>query len=238
MQVLVKEKAKVAISWSGGKDSAMVLNRLMNSEEYEVAGLMTTFLGDEREVNLHFIPQAIIQQQAKALGLPLFTVFLPAQPINEVYEKAHQNKVQQMHREEGINRIAFGDLYLQPIKEFRDRMLKPTGVAPIYPLWGSDTHTLLQEMEREPIKAIICAIDALKLPSRVLGQPLSEALLAPYAPNVDWCGENGEYHTLVYDGAGFRQAVSYSFSQEAASIDYRPDIEMAMEYLQFESPAR
>lgn len=223
-------KARVAISWSGGKDSALCLHRLRQSEEYEAVALFTTFIGDQRRVGLHFIPEPLIEAQAQALGLPLYSIYLPDNPLNEVYVKAQQNKIQEMHKTLGIAQVAFGDLFLQPIKEFRDRFMRPTAAEPLYPLWGEDTHDLLREYEQAGYRARICAVDSLKLPERVLGKDLSESLLREFSSQTDWCGENGEYHTLVYDGPTFSHPVDFHIGEEVQRIDYRPEIEMAMAY--------
>lgn len=213
----------------------MVLHRLLAHRDYEVAGLVTTFLGDDQMVNLHFIPERLIRQQAEALGLPLFTLFLPEKPINAIYEQAHQNKFQELLKEEDIRHIAFGDLFLEPIKAFRDQMMAPTGLTPLYPLWGTSTLDLLREVDSLGIRALVCAVDRLKLPTELLGQQLSYDLIAPFAPGVDWCGENGEFHTLVYDGPIFKQAVSFAVEATYGQVDYRPEIDMAMEYLQWKT---
>ena len=218
---------KVVLSWSGGKDSMMALKRLKANPENEVTGLMTAFSGEAEVVNLHHIPKGLIQKQADALGLNLYPIHLSEKPKNEEYEAKHQGLFQQL-KAENIYDIAFGDIHLEPIREYRDRLLKASDMEGHYPLWQTDPSDLAKEFLSSGYEALITSLDTLQLPDSWLNQNLSFDFLEHFQEsNIDPCGENGEYHTFVWNGPDFKQPVNYEVLG-TSEMDFRPEIDMKL----------
>jgi len=218
---------KVVLSWSGGKDSMMALKRLWKDPETEVCGLMTAFSGEDEVVNLHYVPYHLIRKQAEALNLELFPVYLPEKASNEVYEREHKALFKQL-KLLGISTIAFGDIHLEPIREYRDRLLADSGMEGHYPLWQASPTLLVREFFQSGFEAIVTAIDQLQVPVRFLGKPLSDELMQVLEQlDSDPCGENGEYHTFVCNGPGFQNSLSIE-AGEQFEMDFRPEISMRL----------
>jgi uncharacterized protein (TIGR00290 family) len=194
------------VSWSSGKDSAWSLHLLQRNPEYEVAGLLTTVNSAFDRVAMHSTRREILEAQAAAAGLPLQVVPLPWPCPNEHYEDAMRNACDTAVAN-GIRAIAFGDLYLEDVRRYREDHLRNTPLTPVFPIWGRDTRALLQEMIAAGVKTRIVCIDPKKLPREFAGRDLDEDLLRNLPDNIDPCGENGEFHTCVYDGPFFRHPI-------------------------------
>jgi uncharacterized protein (TIGR00290 family) len=194
------------VSWSSGKDSAWCLHLLQRNPEYEVAGLLTTLNAAFDRVAMHSTRREILEAQAAAAGLPLQVVPLPWPCSNEHYEDAMRNACDTAVAN-GIRAIAFGDLYLEDIRRYREEHLRNIHLTPVFPVWGRDTRDLLQEMIAAGVKTRIVCVDPKKLPREFAGRDLDEDLLRDFPANVDPCGENGEFHTCVYDGPMFRNPI-------------------------------
>jgi uncharacterized protein (TIGR00290 family) len=199
-------KAKVLVSWSSGKDSAWTLHVLRQQNEVEVVGLLTTMNEQFQRVAMHSTRRALVQVQAKATGLPLWEVPLPWPCSNEEYEKAMVRACAQAV-EQGITGFAFGDLFLEGVRKYRENRLKGTGLQPIFPVWGLNTKDLIEEMLDAGLRARIVCVDPKKLPAELAGQDLSRELLASFPQDADPCGENGEFHTFVHAGPMFASAI-------------------------------
>jgi uncharacterized protein (TIGR00290 family) len=193
---------KVLLAWSGGKDSALALWRLQRDPQVELAGLLTTFTERYGRVQMHGVRRILVEAQAEALGLPLHCVWLPPEADNATYRKA-MGEALQIQRREGVDSVAFGDLNLADIRAFREQQLAPTGLTPLFPLWGEDTHALAREVLDAGLHATLVCVDPTRLSARLLGRAYDEALLAELPVEVDPCGENGEFHTFVHDGPNF-----------------------------------
>ena len=194
------------VSWSSGKDSAWSLHLLQRNPEYEVAGLLTTLNSAFDRVAMHSTRREILEAQAAAAGLPLHIVPLPWPCSNEHYEEAMRNACDSAVAS-GIRAIAFGDLYLEDVRRYREDHLRNTSLTPVFPVWGRDTRDLLHEMIAAGVKTRIVCIDPKKLPREFAGRDLDDDLLRELPPNIDPCGENGEFHTCVYDGPMFRYPI-------------------------------
>lgn len=204
------------LSWSGGKDSAMALQALIEDPGYEVAGLLTTVAEGDRKVSHHGVPEELIRDQVRALGLPLDVVYLPTEGDrmlpNEEYEAILAGALRAwLGRDVGT--VAHGDLFLEDIREYRERVLGRLGMRPVFPIWGRDTTDLVQDFLRRGFRAVVSSVDAtvsgLDDPD-LAGRCLDEGFLAEMAeraPGVDPAGENGEYHSFVWDGPPFRRPV-------------------------------
>ena len=199
-------KSKVLLSWSSGKDSAWTLHILRQKNEVEVVGLLTTMNEQFQRVAMHSTRRDLVRAQAQAAGLPLWEIPLPWPCSNEEYEMAMGRACAQAV-EQGITGMAFGDLFLEDVRKYREDRLKDTGLEPLFPIWGIDTRKLIHEMLDTGLRARIVCVDPKKLPERFAGQDMSRELLAQFAPQIDPCGENGEFHTFVYAGPMFSTGI-------------------------------
>ncbi len=195
------------VSWSSGKDSAWMLHCLRRSGEYQIAGLLTTLNSAFDRVAMHGVSRALLDAQAEAAGLPLWPVPLPWPCSNQHYEAAMAAACARAVAE-GIEAVAFGDLFLEDIRAYREARLLGTGLRPVFPLWKQPTGPLLREMLDAGVKACIVSLDPAQMPSHFIGRDLDLDLLAELPPHVDPCGENGEFHTFVYDGPFFRHPIA------------------------------
>jgi len=203
---------KLLLSWSSGKDSAWALHRLRQQGDYEIAGLLTTVNAAFDRVAMHSTRRALVEAQAAAAGLPLTIVPLPWPCSNERYESAMSAACAQAVSN-GIEAIAFGDLFLEDIRQYRIDKLRGTGLEPVFPVWGPPhaTRALAEEMIAGGLRARIVCVDPKKFPgcdpAAFAGRDFDAALLRDLPPTVDPCGENGEFHTAVYAGPMFREAI-------------------------------
>jgi len=193
---------KVLLAWSGGKDSALALQRLQRDPQVVVLGLLTTFVERYGRVQMHGMRRVMLEAQAEALGLPLYPVWLPPQANNAVYERAVRQALAPLQRS-GLDAVAFGDLFLQDIRTFREQLIAPTGLNSLFPLWGEDTHALSREIIREGFHATVVCVNPARVPATLLGRVYDEGLMRELPDGVDPCGENGEFHTFVQDGPNF-----------------------------------
>lgn len=199
-------KPKVLLSWSSGKDSAWALHVLRQKSEVEVVGLLTTINEQFQRVAMHSTRRELVWAQAGAIGLPLWEIPLPWPCSNEQYElKMSWACAQAVKR--GITGMAFGDLFLEDVRKYREDRLKGTGLQPMFPVWGCDTKTLIEEMLDADLRARIVCMDPKKLPEHFVGQDISRELLARFPSGVDPCGENGEFHTFVHAGPMFSNPI-------------------------------
>jgi uncharacterized protein (TIGR00290 family) len=190
---------RALVSWSGGKDAAWALHRAR--AEYEIAALVTTVADPGRFVPVHQIPERWIAAQAAALDLPLITVSLP-QPCSNAEYAARLRPVWDRAAQEGIEAIVFGDLFLADIRNWREELLSGTAITPVFPLWQQPTRELAQEMLRGGLRATVCA------PATLAGRSFDSTFLEELPPDVDPCGENGEFHTFVTRMPGFNREIS------------------------------
>jgi uncharacterized protein (TIGR00290 family) len=200
---------KALIAWSGGKDAAWALH-LARQDGLEVAGLLTTTAEDR--VAMHEVRGALIEAQAAAAGLPLWTVPLPWPCPNAQYESAMRDALQRA-RKDGIDAAVFGDLFLRDIRAYRESLLAGTGVRPVFPLWGKDTAALAAEMIAGGLRASLICVDLARLPGRFAGREFDPALLADLPAGCDPCGENGEFHTFAWAGPMFAAPVPVTRGQ-------------------------
>ena len=193
---------KTLISWSTGKDSAWALHRLRQDPSVELVGLLTTINATFDRVAMHGVRRQLLEQQAAATGLPLFLLPIPHPCPNEAYARIMGEFVAQQVAA-GVTAMAFGDLFLADIRRYRETTLADTGLAPIFPLWGSDTAALAREMIAAGLAGAIACLDPRQLPPSFAGRSFDAQLLAELPPGVDPCGENGEFHTFACAGPMF-----------------------------------
>lgn len=205
-------KTKVSISWSGGKDSAFALYKIMASGKYEVVSLHTVIGKDTGRVGLHGVREELIEQQAKAIGLPLEKIYLESADDHSAYE--HTMNAFYKKTATHIDAIVFGDIYLEDLKSYREKLLEPSGIKGIYPLWQIDTHVLIQDFLNIGFKTAICSCNEALHQLELLGLTLGERIVQQFPPTTDPCGERGEFHTFVFDGPVFKHPVEFGTGEK------------------------
>lgn len=194
----------ILVSWSGGKDSALALQRLHEDPRWHVAGLVTTVTAQYDRISIHGVRRDILHAQAQRLGLPLVEASIPAQASNAVYEAAFGKALAQAKaRIPHLNTVAFGDLFLADIRSYRERMLGRLGWNCDFPLWGEDTRELAGRFVDGGHRAIVCCVDTQQLDAAFCARDFDAPLLTELPPECDPCGENGEFHTCVQAGPLF-----------------------------------
>lgn len=203
---------RVLLSWSSGKDSAWTLHLLRLQHGIEIIGLLTTLNTEHDRVAMHGTHRAILQAQAAAANLPLWLVPLPWPCPNAIYEQ-RMSEVIQRAKSERIDAIAFGDLFLADIRAYRENMLKNTGIEPLFPLWNIPTATLARQMVNAGLRAKVVCVDPRQLPGAFCGHDFDASFLDNLPPQVDPCGERGEFHTCAYAGPCFSKPIPVEFGE-------------------------
>ncbi|MFB9886728.1 ATP-binding domain-containing protein [Balneatrix alpica] len=194
------------MSWSSGKDSAWALYQLQQQPEYQVKGLFCTLNAEFQRVAMHGVRKELVEAQAAAAGLPLYWIDIPYPCSNADYA-ARMSAFIDLARELGITHMAFGDLFLQDVRAYRESQLAPTGMTPVFPLWGQATPALARTMQAGGLKARLTCVDPRQLSAEMVGRDFDAAFLADLPQQVDPCGENGEFHSFAYAGPMFNQPI-------------------------------
>jgi len=205
----------VLMSWSGGKDSALALYELLRSPDWEVVGLLTSVADEYRRVSHHGVREELLDAQADTIGLPLdkLRLALGDGPCkNEVYEKLIGDKLAE-YVCRGVTHVAHGDLFLADLRAYRERNLAKLGMTGVFPIWGRDTRQLVGDFEDLGFRAVLCCVEGSKLDASFVGRSLDRRLVADLPPEVDPAGENGEYHSFVYDGPIFQRPLKIETGQ-------------------------
>ncbi len=211
---------KALFSWSSGKDSALALYEIQRSRRYQVASLLTTVTEDYDRVSMHGVTRVLVEQQAESLGLPLHKVFIPRECSDEEYQTIMGATLRKF-KEEGISNAIFGDIFLEWVKEYREKNLSQLGITPIFPIWGRDTAELAQSFIDLGFKAVITCVDTRVLSQKFLGRVIDADFLAQLPPKVDPSGENGEFHSFVFDGPIFKNSIDYKLGEQVSKNSYR-----------------
>jgi uncharacterized protein (TIGR00290 family) len=196
----------VLFSWSGGKDSAMALHALKRDQGYEVVSLLTTVTEGYERISMHGVRSELLHRQAESIGLPLEEVRIPPQCPNSVYE-ARMGETIRRYKERGVLHVAFGDIFLEDLRSYREQKLLQAAMTALFPIWKVDTRELASRFIRDGFRAITACIDPRKLDRSFAGRELNASFFEDLPPGVDACGENGEFHTFVFDGPIFRSAI-------------------------------
>ncbi|HTW31361.1 MAG TPA: hypothetical protein VMD76_06760 [Candidatus Sulfotelmatobacter sp.] len=203
---------RILLSWSSGKDSAWSLHVLRQRAEYEVVGLLTTFNEEAGRVAMHAVRRELVERQAAAAGLPLWGVPLPWPCSNERYEALMADTCAKAIAE-GVEGVAFGDLFLEDVRAYREKQMSRAGLEPIFPVWGMPTRELAREMIAAGVRAKLTCIDTQKLNRSFAGRDFDGQLLADFPAEVDPCGERGEFHSFVYAGPMLKSAIPVSVGE-------------------------
>ncbi len=170
-------------------------------------GLLTTITADYDRISMHGVRRSLLKRQASSTGLPLFEVPIPKNSTNEIYEREITSVLSRLKRDESVSAVIFGDLFLQDIREYREKLFSKVGMECLFPIWGKDTKALANSFIDEGFKAIICTIDPKKIAAEFCGREFDRAFLSEIPAGVDPCGENGEFHTFVYEGPIFKNPI-------------------------------
>lgn len=204
---------KTYFNWSSGKDSALALYKMQQSKTYKVDRLVTSVNTTFNRVSMHGLRLPLLEAQAKAIGLPLQTIMLNADVSMSSYNEVMKTTMQGLIAE-GYTHAVFGDIFLEDLKKYREDKLQEVGVKGIFPLWKQDTKVLLKELLQLGFKAITVCVNAKLLDESFVGREVDESFFNDLPKNVDPCGENGEFHTFVYDGPIFKQPVSFTIGEK------------------------
>jgi uncharacterized protein (TIGR00290 family) len=199
---------KVLLSWSGGKDAALALHELQASEGYEVTALLTTVTKEYDRITMHGVRRVLLERQARALGLPLHTVFISAATTQAEY-RAKMREALLPYVDAGVSCVAFGDVFLEDVRKYREENLTEIDLQALFPLWKRSTTELAHSFVAAGFQAVVTCVDAEHLDGSFVGRRFDEQFLSDLPPAVDPCGENGEFHSFVYDGPIFSSTVAF-----------------------------
>ncbi|HEY6467070.1 MAG TPA: hypothetical protein VIY69_13815 [Candidatus Acidoferrales bacterium] len=205
-------RPKAWLAWSSGKDSAWALHVVREAGQFEITALLTTVNSTYERVAMHAVRESLLEMQAEATDLPLVKVPIPSPCPNDVYERAMSNAMARA-RNEDVYHVIFGDLFLEDIRAYREKHLTACGMMPVFPVWRRDTRALADEMLAGGLSAYITCIDPRKLSPLFAGRPFDAQLVASLPPDVDPCGENGEFHTFACAGPMFRHPIAVNPGQ-------------------------
>jgi uncharacterized protein (TIGR00290 family) len=197
---------EVILSWSGGKDSAMAFMELARDPRYRIASLLTTVTSGYERISMHGVRISLLEEQANSLGVPLLKVTIPEGSSNEQYESAMRSVLTRV-QVNGVKTVAFGDLFLEDIRRYREERLSQVGMKAVFPIWKRDTCEVANSFLKVGFKAILVCVDSKFLDRSFVGRAFDESLLADLPPGVDPCGENGEFHTFVHAGPIFNRPI-------------------------------
>jgi len=201
----------IILAWSGGKDSTLTLQALQNSPEFEPVALLTTVTSDYDRISIHGVRTSLLRTQAKSLGLPLIEAIIPAKSDNESYERAMATALDEIRVGfPRVKHLAFGDLFLEDVRAYREKQLSNTGFTPLFPLWGLNTRALAERFIADGFKAVAVCVDTQQIDGSFAGRNFDRQFVSDLIASADPCGENGEFHTFVTDGPIFSEPVAYS----------------------------
>jgi len=203
----MSNRIPIIMSWSGGKDSSFALHHLLNSKKYEVKYLLTNIFKPNKRVSMHGVPEHLVVAQAKAIGIPLKIMY-----IEEKTHAEYETKMKALllkFKKQGINTVAFGDIFLEDLKEYRENKMNEVGMTALFPLWNKSTNKLATDFIKKGFKTHVCSIDNSKIPKHLIAVDYTTDFLKQLPKQVDVCGENGEFHTFCYDGPIFSYPVKF-----------------------------
>ncbi len=199
---------KAVFSWSGGKDSALALHELLGAGEYDVSELITVVTEGYDRISFHGVRQALLEDQAASIGLPLEKVAIPERATMQEYESRMREALER-HRKAGVTAVAYGDIHLEDVRDYRERLLRGMGMRAVFPVWRRDTREFAHTLIEQGFEAVVTCVDSEALEREFVGRNYDEQFLSKLPPGVDPCGENGEFHTFAHDGPLFEEGVRF-----------------------------
>jgi len=206
----MNQKKKAVFNWSGGKDSALALQKILQDNEFDVVALLTTINEETLTSSIHSIPIELLTKQADSIGIPLYTVLFAKDLTN--YDDKMQETVDYF-KKQGVTHFIFGDIFLADVKTYRETKLNPLGIEVVEPLWDKSSTEIISDFIKSGIKSKIIVTQADKLGKTFIGKDIDENTINVFPDDIDICGENGEYHTFSYSGALFKKQIDFSISQ-------------------------
>jgi uncharacterized protein (TIGR00290 family) len=201
-----KSTEPILFCWSGGKDSAMALHTLLRQTDVEIVALLTTVTEGYERISMHGVRRELLERQAQSIGLPLHEVRIPPQCINPIYE-ARMEEALRVHLEKGVRKVAFGDIFLEDLRTYREKRLARVGMTALFPIWKRDTRELIRSFHAHQFRAVAVCVDSKVLDPGFAGRELDDSFFRDLPPHADPCGENGEFHTFVFDGPIFQSPI-------------------------------
>ena len=221
-------RKKAVFNWSGGKDSALALYKILQQNQFDVVALLTTVNEETELSSMHAIPHSLLLKQAESIGIPLYPVFLPKNL--QIYEQRMKDAANHF-KAQGVEHFIFGDIYLTDVRKYREDRLHPLGIEVVEPLWNPNSNEVMQDFLASGIKTQIIVTDASKLDATFIGQDIGSAVIDLMSAEVDVCGENGEYHTFSYDGGPFKYPVDFNIIEtRKLSYEFKLDNGEEMTY--------
>jgi uncharacterized protein (TIGR00290 family) len=214
----MNENNKVVLAWSGGKDSAMALYELKNANTAGIAALLTTVTEGYDRISMHGVRRRLLIEQAEALEYPLEEITIPQNCPNDIYENRMQTALEK-YLKQGVTTVAFGDLFLEDIRSYREDRLNRIGMKPVFPIWKNDTTELAHEFIQIGFRAIVTCVDTRVLDKEFSGREYDEDFLTDLPEGIDPCGENGEFHSFVYDGPIFSRPVPVKRGEKVLRVE-------------------
>jgi uncharacterized protein (TIGR00290 family) len=196
----------ILFCWSGGKDSAMALHTLLQQDQFQVVALLTTVTEGYDRIAMHGVRRELLHRQAESLRLPLHEVSIPPQCVNPIYEARMEAALRHFH-DQGVRTVAFGDIFLEDLRAYREKNLARIGMTALFPLWKRDTRELIRHFHAQNFRAIAACIDSKVLDPSFAGRELDASFFRDLPPHADPCGENGEFHTFVFDAPIFQSPI-------------------------------
>jgi uncharacterized protein (TIGR00290 family) len=206
------DREPILFCWSGGKDSAMALHALLQQNEFRVVALLTTVTEGYERISMHGVRRKLLQEQAKSIGLPLHEVLIPPTCVNPTYE-ARMEAALRIYLERGVRKVAFGDIFLEDLRAYREEKLARIGMTAIFPIWKKDTRELIRSFHAEGFRSVAVCVDPKVLDRSFAGRELDESFFRDLPASADYCGENGEFHTFAFDGPIFSEPVDFQIGE-------------------------
>ncbi len=217
------KRKKAIFNWSGGKDSSLALYHLLKDPNYEVKGLMTTVNAEFNRISMHGVRSELLYAQGESMGIPIKEIRLPEMPSMSVYDNTMKKVLSEL-KQEGITHSIFGDIFLEDLKKYREDRLKEVGLTAYFPLWKRDTTELVHEFLELGFKTVVACVKSEVLDQEFAGRVIDKEFLNDLPSNVDPCGENGEFHTFVFDGPLFKNPIKYTLG-ETVFKEYKAPID-------------
>ncbi|HKX85939.1 MAG TPA: diphthine--ammonia ligase [Flavobacterium sp.] len=217
-------KPKAIFNWSSGKDSALALYKILQEEEYDIIGLLTSINTQYQRISMHGVRVVLLEAQAKSIGLPLHKLEIPEMPTMEVYDEVMKNKMLEL-QSAGVTHSVFGDIFLEDLRKYREEKLAVADIDGVFPLWKKDTSALIQEFLSLGFKTIVTCVNERYLDQSFVGRIIDEQFINDLPDNVDVCGENGEFHTFTFDGPIFSQPIAFEIGEIVHRKYERPKTE-------------
>jgi uncharacterized protein (TIGR00290 family) len=203
---------RALMAWSGGKDSAMALHQVRAEGKYEIAALLTTVTGDYARVSMHGVRRSLLEQQTASLGLKLEEVVIPKESSNELYEERMARALSR-YKDAGVESVVFGDIFLEDLRQYREKNLNRLGMRGLFPLWKRETAELMDSFLALGFRAVTVCVDNHALGQEFVGRTIDRDFISQLPAGVDVCGENGEFHSFVYGGPIFDHAIPHERGQ-------------------------